>query len=86
MTNRQDILKRWRLLRPYLDGRQRNLWAAAEAAVIGQGSCTSLADITGLSSTTISTWKRKLQLGRKPCQEPLRSLNGLLARVESCSK
>ena len=53
MTNRQDILKRWRLLRPYLDGRQRNLWAAAEAAVIGQGGCTSLADITGLSSTTI---------------------------------
>jgi hypothetical protein len=75
MTDRAIILKRWRLIRPHLDSRQRSLWAAAEAAAIERGGCKLMAQITGLSSATISEWKRKLQLGR-------RALPGSLAQPQ----
>ena len=65
MTNRGVIRKRWRLIRPYLDARQRNLWAATEATIIGRGGCKLIAHVTGLSAPVISTWKHKLQLGRR---------------------
>jgi Rhodopirellula transposase DDE domain len=68
-----EILRRWLLLSPYLDRRQRSLWAAAEATVIGSGGCALLAKITGLSSAAISDWKRKLQL-------PETALPGSLAK------
>ena len=64
MTTRHDVLKRWRLLRPYLDRRQRTLWAAVESTVIGYGGCALLARITGLSSTAISFRSHALQFGK----------------------
>ena len=36
-TTQLVILKRWRLMKPYLDARQRRLWAATEATVLGYG-------------------------------------------------
>lgn len=62
MANRSEILRRWQLLRPYLDRRQRSLWAAAKAETIGYGGCALLTDVTGLSTQTISARKRKLRL------------------------
>jgi Rhodopirellula transposase DDE domain len=62
MTNRQEILRRWHLLSPYLDRRQRSLWAGAEAEVIGFGGRTLLANVTGISPQTISARIRKLRL------------------------
>jgi len=61
MANRSEILRRWQLLSPYLDQRQRNLWAAAEAEAVGYGGCVLLSDITGLSNRTIAAWKRRLR-------------------------
>jgi transposase len=63
MANQPEIFRRWHLLCPYLDTRQRSLWAAAEATVIGFGGCALLSRITGISYTAISYWNRKLQLG-----------------------
>lgn len=63
-TTQLVILKRWRLMKPYLDARQRRLWAATEATVLGYGGFTALAEITGLSSTIVSSWSRKLTFGR----------------------
>src|SRR5436305_2199690 len=62
MANRSDVLRRWQLLNPYLNRRQRKLWAAAEAEAIGYGGCVLLSGVTGLSNQTILAWKRKLRL------------------------
>jgi hypothetical protein len=53
MANRSEILRRWRLLSPYLNRRQRSLWAAAEAEAIGYGGCVLLSNVTGISKQTI---------------------------------
>jgi hypothetical protein len=62
MANRSEILRRWRLLSPYLNRRQRSLWAAAEAEAIGYGGCVLLSNVTGISKQTISAGMRRLRL------------------------
>jgi Rhodopirellula transposase DDE domain len=62
MANRSEILRRWRLLSPYLNRRQRSLWAAAEAEAIGYGGCVLLSNVTGISKQTIWAGMRKLRL------------------------
>jgi Rhodopirellula transposase DDE domain len=62
MANRSEILRRWRLLSPYLNRRQRSLWAAAEAEAIGYGGCVLLSNVTGISKQTITAGMRKLRL------------------------
>jgi hypothetical protein len=57
MANRSEIAKRWQLLSPYLNRRQRSLWAAAEAETIGYGGCVMLSGVTGLSVQTITARK-----------------------------
>ena len=53
MGNHTEILRRWQLIRPYLNGRQRSLWAAAEAEAIGYGGCALLSRLTGVAAQTI---------------------------------
>ena len=62
MENHAQILNRWQLLRPYLNRRQRSLWAAAEAEAIGHGGCALLSRVTGLSIQTIAPRRGKLRL------------------------
>jgi transposase len=82
--SRTDILRRWQLLSPYLDRRQRSLWAAAEAAVIGRGGSVVLAGITGLSQGIIPERIRKLRLTEMApagsLRQPQRQLHGRLGR------
>jgi hypothetical protein len=51
MTNHSEILRRWQLLSPYLNRRQRSLWAGAEAEAVGYGGCVLLSAVTGLLSS-----------------------------------
>jgi transposase len=62
MATRAEILDRWQLMRPYLDRRQRILWAATEAAMIGHGGCAQLNKITGISGSAISDRIREVTL------------------------
>jgi hypothetical protein len=62
MGNHVEILRRWQLLSPYLNRRQRSLWAGAEAEAIGYGGCVLLSGVTGLSVQTIATRRTKLRL------------------------
>ncbi|KRQ94448.1 ISAzo13 family transposase [Bradyrhizobium valentinum] len=59
MVKGSDILTRWQLLRPYLNRRQRSLWAAAEAEAISHGGIALVSSVTGISYQAISTgmWK-----------------------------
>ena len=62
MTIESDILKRWRLLGPYLDRRMQICWAAAESLVIGPGGCLLLAIVTGIAAQAISTRRCEMRL------------------------
>jgi Rhodopirellula transposase DDE domain len=62
MGNGVDILRRWQLLRPYLNRRQRSIWAAAEAEVIGHGGFALLSRLTGIGAQTIAARRTKLRL------------------------
>jgi len=55
------IRRRYELLRPILDERLRRLWAAAEALTLGTGGITILANVTGLSRSTIQSGVEQLQ-------------------------
>jgi hypothetical protein len=61
MTSRSEVLRKWHLLSPYLNRRQRSLWAAAEADAIGYGGRVLLSCITGFSPDTISAAIHKLR-------------------------
>src|SRR5229473_2652115 len=54
MATRLEVIRRWHLLSPYLDRRERSWWAAAEAEVIGYGGRVLLTNITGISTAVIS--------------------------------
>jgi hypothetical protein len=51
---RSEVLRKWRLLSPYLNRRQQSLWAATEADAIGYGGRVLLSCITGFSPSAIS--------------------------------
>lgn len=55
------IRQRYELLKPALDERLRRLWAAAEALALGTGGVSLLADVTGLSQTTIRSGIEELR-------------------------
>jgi hypothetical protein len=59
------IRKKFRLLRPELDERQRRQWAAAEARDLGWGGTTAVARATGMSRVTIAAGLRELELPSK---------------------
>jgi Rhodopirellula transposase DDE domain len=61
MENSSIILARWRPLSPYLNQRQRTLWASAEAETIGSGGVALLSSITGISKPTISEGTHKVR-------------------------
>jgi hypothetical protein len=61
MDNHESIATKFQALRPFLDERQRRLWAGAEALALGWGGVTTVAAATGLHRNTISEGLRELQ-------------------------
>jgi hypothetical protein len=61
MAKGSDLHTRWKLLNPYLNRRQRTLWAAAEAEAIGHGGIALVSSATGISKQAISEGMRKLR-------------------------
>ena len=60
MADVEPAARRYRVLEPYLDERQRRLMLAAEATELGRGGVTALALATGVARTTIQTGMREL--------------------------
>jgi hypothetical protein len=60
MNDQQTIQAKYELLAPFLKGRIRRLWAAAEAVQAGRGGVTLVAAATGISPATICKGKREL--------------------------
>jgi hypothetical protein len=55
------VRQRYELLKPAMDERLRRLWAAAEALALGTGGVSLLANVTGLSQTTIRSGIEELR-------------------------
>lgn len=59
-----QLKQKFDVLAPFLDERQRRLWAGAEASVLGHGGITLVAQATGLSRPTVTAGLRELQAFR----------------------
>jgi Rhodopirellula transposase DDE domain len=71
MSTIAQMERKFELLRPLLNERQRRLWAAAEALVIGHGGITRAAAATGLDVRTLRAGLNELR-GREAGQaDPL---------------
>jgi len=57
------VRSKFSLLQTGLDERQRRLWAAAEARVLGRGGIACVTEATGLSRTTVRAGMKELQAG-----------------------
>ena len=62
----ESVARRYAVLRPHLDERQRRLVLAAEAAELGRGGITVVAQATGVHPDTIAKGVRELDGGAEP--------------------
>jgi hypothetical protein len=65
-----DIRQKYEALESIMDERMRRWWAAAEAASIGWGGITAVAQATGLSRPTIQTGLAELRASPKSLSDP----------------
>jgi hypothetical protein len=83
MSTEQEVRTKYDLLKPYLRGRVRRLWAAAEAATIGRGGISRVSTATGICAQTISRGLRELnETGDSAEQQRPRPQAGGRPRVE----
>jgi hypothetical protein len=61
MAKGSDVHTRWKLLNPYLNRRQRTLWAAAEAEAVGHGGIALVSSVTGITKQAILRGTHKLR-------------------------
>jgi Rhodopirellula transposase DDE domain len=62
----ESVARRYAVLRPYLDERQRRLVLGAEAAELGRGGITVVAVATGVHPDTVARGVRELDGGAPP--------------------
>src|ERR1700704_1682605 len=62
----ESVARRYAVLRPYLDERQRRLLLAAEAAELGRGGIKAVAQATGAHPDTVAKGVRELEGGPEP--------------------
>ena len=60
---RESVARRYAVLRPYLDERQRRLVLGAEAGELGRGGITAVAAATGVHPDTVAKGVRELEGG-----------------------
>lgn len=62
----ESVARRYAVLRPYLDERQRRLVLAVEATELGRGGITAVAQATGVHPDTVAKGIRELEGGAEP--------------------
>jgi hypothetical protein len=70
VSTEDEVRTKYDLLKPYLRGRVRRLWAAAEAATIGHGGVSRVSAATGICAQTISRGVRELTDPRTLAEQP----------------
>ena len=72
-----EVTRKWELLSPFLDERQRRLWMAAEAREGGRGGVSLVAQATGAARSTVTRGVFELENGE---EEPGRARRPLGSR------
>src|SRR5919201_2483826 len=62
----ESVARRYAVLRPYLDERQRRLVLAADATELGRGGIKAVAQATGVHPDTVAKGVRELEGGAEP--------------------
>jgi hypothetical protein len=60
-----EVTRKWELLSPFLDERQRRLWMAAEAREGGRGGVSLVAQATGAARSTVTRGVFELENGEE---------------------
>jgi hypothetical protein len=60
-----EIARKWELLSPHLNERQRRLWAGVEARATGRGGIAAVSRATGMSRSTLQDAVREVDSGPK---------------------
>src|SRR5260370_32457060 len=66
---RDQLALRFEVLSPHLNERQRRLLLAAEARLLGHGGVRAVAEVAGVSETTVRTGVFELEAGEAPFPE-----------------
>ena len=66
MINEAAIRRRFETLSPYLDERQRRVFATSEALAAGWGGITAVSRITGIARSTIGRGLGEVAAGAAP--------------------
>src|SRR5260370_4036300 len=78
VINEAAIRRRFETLGPYLDERQRRVFATSEALAARWGGIAPVARITGIARSTIGRGLDELEIGGAP--------SGRVRRAEACRK
>jgi hypothetical protein len=68
---RDQLLLRFEVLLPHLNERQRRLLLATEARLLGHGGVRAVAEVAGVSETTVRAGVFELEEGQAPFPEGL---------------
>jgi hypothetical protein len=71
-----SIKARFAALTPFLNERDRRLWAASEAEALGRGGVTAVCAVTGIARSTIGRGLAELRNGENPTPDRVRRAGG----------
>jgi hypothetical protein len=71
-----SIKARFAALTPFLNERDRRLWAASEAEALGRGGVTAVSAVTGIARSTIGRGLVELRNGDNPTPDRVRRAGG----------
>lgn len=80
-TDEKAIKERYTIMSPYLNERQRRLFAASEAKIIGHGGISILSRLTGICRETITIGWKELDSGESIDESQIRKKGGGRKRI-----
>jgi hypothetical protein len=78
----EAVARKWELLSPHLNERQRRLWAAVEARGLGRGGIAAVARATGMSRSTVQDAVSELDAGPEVTERVRRPGAGRKALID----
>ena len=79
---RESLARRWEVLRPHLNERQRRLWLGAEARELGSGGAERVAAALGVAADTVRRGRAELVSAEVPLPGRSRRPGGGRKRAE----
>ncbi len=82
MEGEDAVARKWELLSPHLNERQRRLWAGVEARCLGRGGIAAVARATGMSRSTVQDAVAEVGVGAEVSERVRRAGAGRKALID----